>query len=94
MLAGRCRRSGWVRAVPCTLCERALWPCHHALLQKRRHALNERAGLSEAVSRRGLCERADGAHAPVSQPDFSLWTIDFKGHFRTRSSRFCDPLTV
>jgi transposase InsO family protein len=36
---------------------------------------------------------AGGACASAAEPN-ALWTMDYKGHFRTRDGRWCYPLTV
>ena len=92
MLQERCTHPAWgARKIVARFKRRfarATAPSRSAVSQ-----LFKRAGLSEAVSRRRKPERAGGAHAPVSEPN-ALWTIDFKGHFRTRDHRYCYPLTV
>ena len=92
MLQERCTHPSWgARKIVARFKRRfarATAPSRSAVSQ-----LFKRAGLSQAVSRRRKPERAGGAHAPVSEPN-ALWTIDFKGHFRTRDHRYCYPLTV
>jgi putative transposase len=55
--------------------------------------LLKKAGLSRP--RRKHPRRTRQGHAPmrVSRPN-QLWTIDFKGHFRTTDHRWCYPLTL
>jgi putative transposase len=55
--------------------------------------LFKRAGLSKPPKRRKPPEHAGRPATPVSEPN-QLWTMDFKGHFRTRDHRYCYPLTV
>jgi transposase InsO family protein len=53
----------------------------------------KRTGLVEARRR----ERKPIAQAEIAPPDLAPnveWAVDFKGHFRTRDGRRCDPLTV
>jgi putative transposase len=52
-----------------------------------------REGLSEPRRRRRTAVPMTRPFAPVEAPN-DLWCIDFKGWFRTRDSRRCDPLTV
>lgn len=56
-------------------------------------AILERHGLVESQRRsrkRGHPGRPD---TPMTEPN-AVWTIDFKGQFRTRDSIYCYPLTV
>ncbi len=59
--------------------------------------------IGEALKRAGLVRErkrlrrlADAAPSPLREPTASndLWTIDYKGQFRTRDGTLCYPLTV
>lgn len=56
-------------------------------------ALLRRAGLSQARKRRRPTSRYGTGVVRVYHPN-ELWTIDFKGQFRTGDHRWCYPLTV
>jgi transposase InsO family protein len=53
----------------------------------------KRNGLVAARRRRPQRPHPGQPHGQASAPN-GLWTIDFKGHFRTRDGRYCYPLTV
>ena len=56
--------------------------------------LLRRHGLSDRRRRRGSIPGPEPADfAPITAPN-DLWCIDFKGWFRTRDGRRCDPLTI
>jgi transposase InsO family protein len=56
--------------------------------------LLKRAGLVEPCRRRGSRARSVAvARTEASRPN-EVWTIDFKGQFRTGDGRLCYPLTV
>lgn len=58
--------------------------------------LLDRAGLVRHRPRRrgrGALGGARGPAAPVAAPN-ALWTMDYKGQFRTGDGRWCYPLTV
>jgi putative transposase len=55
--------------------------------------LLRREGLSEARRRRRRAAPVTQPFAEARQPN-DVWCIDFKGWFRTRDGRRCDPLTV
>jgi putative transposase len=55
--------------------------------------LLRRHGLSKPQRRRPRYDRGGQGVGPVQAPN-ELWTIDFKGHFRTSDRRWCYPLTV
>jgi transposase InsO family protein len=55
--------------------------------------LFKRAGLSARTRQRRRASRTGCAAQAVSEPN-QLWTMDFKGHFRTGDHRYCYPLTV
>jgi len=55
--------------------------------------LLRREGLSEARLRRRRAAPVTQPFAEARQPN-DVWCIDFKGWFRTRDGRRCDPLTV
>ncbi len=61
-----------------------------------------RSTAADILSRNGLVpsrrrRRAQGhsgrPDTPMTQPN-EIWTIDFKGHFKTRDGLYCYPLTV
>lgn len=65
-------------------------------------ALPSRSALAAILKRHALTaerrpprrvERAGQAATAPSDPN-ALWTLDFKGHFRTADHRWCYPLTV
>jgi putative transposase len=56
-------------------------------------ALLKRAGLSQPRRRRSRKGVLGRRAVRVYQPN-ELWTIDFKGHFRTTDHRWCYPLTL
>lgn len=56
-------------------------------------ALFKREGLSEPRRRRRRVEALERPFAEALEPN-DTWCIDFKGWFRTRDGRRCDPLTV
>lgn len=55
--------------------------------------LLRRHGLSQPPRRRALRSQGGGRVKPPCAAN-DLWTIDFKGHFRTADHRWCYPLTV
>src|SRR5262245_15079147 len=55
--------------------------------------LFKRAGLSKTIKRRRPPQRSGRASVRVYQPN-ELWTMEFKGHFRTTDHRYCYQLTV
>ncbi len=52
-----------------------------------------RNGLVPSRRRRRKPGHPGKPDTPMTQPN-DIWTIDFKGHFRTRDGRYCYPLTV
>jgi transposase InsO family protein len=64
------------------------WPSRSAVA-----GILQRAGLVLERPRRTHLERAAQAARPPAAPTV-LWTIDFKGQFRTGDHRWCYPLTV
>jgi len=52
-----------------------------------------RHGLVASKRRRAHPGHPGRPETPMTQPN-EIWTIDFKGHFRTRDGRYCYPLTV
>jgi transposase InsO family protein len=56
-------------------------------------ALLRRAGLSQPPRRRMRRQKGGRRTLRVYRPN-ELWTIDFKGQFRTADQRWCYPLTV
>jgi len=55
--------------------------------------LFKRAGLSTQHQPRKHPARG-GRRATAAQHPNELWTMDFKGHFRTADHRYCYPLTI
>lgn len=55
--------------------------------------LLKRAGLSKSRRRTRVRTNPGGPRRPASQAN-QLWTIDFKGQFRTTDHRWCYPLTL
>jgi transposase InsO family protein/transposase-like protein len=55
--------------------------------------LIERAGLSKSRGRRRRKPQQKGSQASASRPN-ALWTIDFKGQFKTLDHLWCFPLTL
>jgi putative transposase len=55
--------------------------------------LLKRAGLTQARRRRSARPSAGGPRTQVRSPN-ELWTIDFKGQFRTLDHQWCYPLTL
>ena len=64
------------------------WPAHSTIGD-----LLRREGLSEPRKRRRRPVPVTQPFAPVRAPN-DLWCIDFKGWFRTRDGKRCDPLTL
>lgn len=57
--------------------------------------LLERAGLVRHRRRRGPGRARAGARGPCDAPaPNALWTMDYKGQFRTGDGRWCYPLTI
>lgn len=57
------------------------------------HEILRQAGLIKARRRRARWREHGGRRAGATRPN-QLWTIDFKGQFRTKDGRYCYPLTV
>ncbi|RPI97000.1 MAG: IS481 family transposase [Chloroflexi bacterium] len=55
--------------------------------------LFKRQGLAQGRRRATRRRHGGGPRVAVSAPN-QLWTIDFKGHFRTGDHRWCYPLTL
>jgi transposase InsO family protein len=53
----------------------------------------KRHGLVPSRRRRRSQGHSGRPDTPMTQPN-EIWTIDFKGHFRTRDGKYCYPLTV
>ena len=86
ILALRHDRPHWgprkLRAILCQRQPQTCWPAASTIGDLlRRHGLSDRAGP------------APTDFAAITAPN-DLWCIDFKGWFRTRDGRRCDPLTV
>jgi putative transposase len=76
------------------------------LLQRQRRqspAVPARSTIWKIVRRQGLSEPAPrrrgrtvlvGAPLRVARRANEVWAVDFKGRFRTRDGRWCEPLTV
>jgi transposase InsO family protein len=64
------------------------WPAHSTIGD-----LLRREGLSQPRKRRRTAVPVTQPFAPVRAPN-DLWCIDFKGWFRTRDGKRCDPLTL
>ena len=57
--------------------------------------LLDRAGLVAHRRRRARPPGAAGARGPAAAPEpNALWTMDYKGQFRTANGQWCYPLTV
>jgi transposase InsO family protein len=66
-----------------------VWPSASAA-----HGWLIKAGLVEPARRaRRYSHPGKPATPPLSHPN-QQWSVDFKGHFRTRDRRYCYPLTV
>lgn len=52
-----------------------------------------RAGLIAAPRRRRRPGHPGAPTTPMDHPN-AVWTVDFKGHFKTGDGRYCYPLTV
>ena len=70
--------------------------------QHPRAAFPSRTAISDLLKRKGLIvarrrrvrpKHAGGPRSAVSEPN-ALWTIDFKGQFRTLDQSWCYPLTL
>ena len=67
----------------------ASWPAPSTIGDLlRRHGLSDRRRRRTAMPR-----PSPESFAPITAPN-DLWCIDFKGWFRTRDGRRCDPLTI
>ena len=64
------------------------WPARSTVA-----ALFKRRGLVKPRRRRPRPGHPGKPHSPMSEPN-SVWTIDFKGQFRTLDGIYCYPLTV
>lgn len=65
------------------------WPSHSTA-----HEWIRRAGLIEPHSRRRRFAHPGPPPAIVLDRPNQQWSVDFKGHFRTKDRRYCYPLTV
>lgn len=68
-------------------------PKRHAPAPSAISALFKRHGLIEPRTHRQRSESHGCQATAVSEPN-ALWTMDFKGQFRTGDHRYCYPLTV
>ena len=57
------------------------------------HTILRQAELITPRRQRSRWREQEGRSVEVTRPN-ALWTIDFKGQFRTRDQRWCYPLTV
>jgi putative transposase len=69
------------------------FPKQHAPSPSAVAELFNREGLSRPAKRTRRPPRAGGQHPNAINPH-DLWTIDFKGQFRTGDRRYCYPLTI
>lgn len=69
------------------------YPKRHAPAASAVSALFNRHGLIEPRKRRQRSE-SHGCQATAASEPNALWTMDFKGQFRTGDHRYCYPLTV
>ena len=93
ILALRGDRPHWgprkLRAVLCHRQPETSWPAASTIGDLlRRHGLSDRRRRRAAIA-----GPAPADFAAITAPN-DLWCIDFKGWFRTRDGRRCDPLTV
>ena len=92
ILGLRCERPSWgpkkLRAVLAEQAPEVDWPAHSTIGD-----LLRREGLSQPRKRRRTPVPVTQPFAPVRGPN-DLWCIDFKGWFRTRDGKRCDPLTL
>ena len=56
-------------------------------------AILERRGLVKSRGRSRKRGHAGRPDTPMTEPN-AVWTIDFKGQFKTRDGKYCYPLTV
>ena len=88
----RCEWPNWgpkkLRAILAARHPGVEWPAHSTIGD-----LLRRAGLSQPRKRRRTAMPVTQPFAPVRAPN-DLWCIDFKGWFRTRDGRRCDPFTL
>ena len=57
------------------------------------HAILKRAGLIPRPPRRTRRPHPGRPTSAMTAPN-DVWTIDYKGHFKTRDGQYCYPLTV
>jgi putative transposase len=69
------------------------FPKQHAPSPSAVAELFNREGLSRPAKRTRRPHRAGGQHPNAINPH-DLWTIDFKGQFRTGDRHYCYPLTI
>ncbi|NJO32693.1 MAG: transposase [Rhodospirillales bacterium] len=88
----RCEWPSWgpkkLRAVLAEHAPEVNWPAHSTIGD-----LLRREGLSQPRKRSRTPVPVTRPFAPVRAPN-DLWCIDFKGWFRTRDGKRCDPLTL
>jgi len=92
IIALRCAHPSWgpkkLRAVLERRAPDTAWPAPSSMGD-----LLRRVGLAGPRRRRRLPLPLTRPFAPVRAPN-DLWCVDFKGWFRTRDGRRCDPLTL
>jgi putative transposase len=69
------------------------WPLAERPALSTAHAILKRAGLIERRRRRRRPGHPGRPPSVIAAPNV-LWTIDFKGQFRTGDRRWCYPLTL
>jgi len=98
----------WVRRIVQLHCQYPHWGSKklRVLLQRRTRRsqtvparstiwrIVRRQGLSEPSKRRRGRTMLVGAPLRVARQANEVWAVDFKGRFRTRDGRWCEPLTV
>lgn len=57
------------------------------------HGILQRAGLVKPHRRRTQWPKGSSRSPAATRPN-EIWTVDFKGQFRTKDGKYCYPLTV
>jgi len=81
------------------------WKLHHVLTRIHGDSAPSPATISRVLERSGLvrrrrrrpsakCTMPRHAPSPVVEAPNDLWTVDFKGRWRTQDRKRCDPLAV